>query len=288
MGKITENHTIINSKTQANPSRIETESIRISQITQPIISKPCNNYFAVCWIKNRVNSILIDSVAYRDVSNSIFFLAPLHEWTIYTGEGSKSCGYVLYITKEVLNNPLLSNLHINKVRLFNSGKIPLFQLSPGIEKRTQSILEMIDELLGSNLNHKEEAILSLLNTFFVYCDGQCNIKSIASGKNSKNNVVYSFKKLVDQNLSKHHDVQDYASMLHILTKYLGECVKEVLSVSPKQIIVEQLLIRARHEIKFSTKSLKEISFELGFSSPDYFSYFFKTHAGKAPSALRKA
>ena len=87
---------------------------------------------------------------------------------------------------------------------------------------------------------------------------------------------------------KNHEVTFYATQLNVSPKYLNECVQEVLSVSSKSIIIEQLLMRSRHELKFSNKSIKEISFELGFSSPDYFSYFFKTHTGIKPSILRKS
>lgn len=264
------------------------DSIYISQIIKETTLKPNSDDFAVCWIKNEVNGVEIDQVLYKNVSNSIFFLDPKFQWKIFNKESSASSGYILYLAKEVLNNPVLSKLHINKVRLFNSGEIPLFRLSPGIEKRTQAILEMIDELLGSDLNHKEEAILSLLNTFFVYCDGQCNIKSIISNNNSKTSLVYQFKQLVDKYVFKYHDVANYADLLNISPKYLNECVKEALSASAKSIIVEQLLMRSRHSLKFSEKSIKEISFELGFSSPDYFSYFFKYHTGISPSTLRKS
>jgi hypothetical protein len=71
----------------------------------------------------------------------------------------------------------LRNLHINEIRLFTNGEIPKINLAPGIEKRTHALLEMLDELVGSHLNHKEDAIFSLLNAFFIYCDEQCNIKS---------------------------------------------------------------------------------------------------------------
>ena len=267
---------------------MQPNSINISQIIKESTPKPNSDDYAVCWIKNEVEGIEINQVLYKNVSNSIFFLHPKFQWNIFKKDSSTSSGYILYMSKEVLDNPVLSNLHINKVRLFNSGEIPLFKLSPGIEKRTQAILEMIDELLGSQLNHKDDAILSLLNTFFVYCDGQCNIKSIVSNNNSKSTIVYKFKKLVDQNILENHDVTHYAKLLHISPKYLNECVQEVLSTSSKSILIEQLLMRSRHALKFSSKSIKEISFELGFSSPDYFSYFFKTHTGTTPSALRKA
>jgi AraC-like DNA-binding protein len=264
------------------------DSINISQIIKDTISEQNSDKYAVCWIKNEVDTIEIDHVLYENVSNSIFFIDPKHQWKIFKRNSSTSSGYIMYLDNEILNNPILSNLHINKVRLFNSGEIPLFKLSPGIEIRTQAILEMIDELLGSHLNHKDDAILSLLNTFFIYCDGQCNIKSIVSNNNSKTNIVYSFKKLINKYISEHHEVADYANFLNISPKYLNECVKEVLFASSKSIIIEQLLMRSRHALKFSNKTIKEISFELGFSSPDYFSYFFKIHTGSTPSALRKS
>ncbi len=266
---------------------MNSDVINISQIIKEITHKQNSNHFAVCWIKDEVDGIEIDQVLYKNVSNSIFFLDPRYQWKIFKKDSSTSSGYILYLANEILNNPVLRHLHINQVRLFNADEIPLFKLSPGIEKRTQAILEMIDELLGSHLNHRDDAILSLLNTFFIYCDGQCNIKSIVSNTNSKTNVVYKFKQLVDKYVCQQHDVTYYAKQLHISPKYLNECVKEVLSTSPKGIIVEQLLMRSRHTLKFSNKTIKEISFELGFSSPDYFSYFFKTHTGINPSTLRK-
>lgn len=267
---------------------MKNDSLQISQITTDTSSSLDGEHFAVCWIKDALLGIEIDEVKYENVSNSIFFLDPKHQWKIFKNNDSQSSGYILYLSSEILNNPILSNLHINKVRLFNSGEIPLFKLSPGIEKRTQSILEMIDELLGSNLNHKDDAILSLLNTFFVYCDGQCNIKSIISNNNSKSHVVYEYKKLVDKHILKNHEVSFYSNLLNISPKYLNECVQEVLSLSSKSIIIEQLLMRSRHALKFSNQTIKEISFGLGFSSPDYFSYFFKTHTGVSPSLLRKS
>ncbi|AWW28990.1 AraC family transcriptional regulator [Echinicola strongylocentroti] len=264
------------------------DSVHITQIIKGNTLKQHVDDFAVCWIKNEVSGIEIDHVLYKKVSNSIFFLHPKTHWKILKKDGTTSSGYVLYLTSEVLNNPILSNLHINKVRLFNSGEIPLFKLSPGIEKRTQAILEMIDELLGSHLDHKDDAILSLLNTFFIYCDGQCNIKSVVSNSNSRTNIVYKFKRLVDKHIYEYHEVAEYADLLNLSPKHLNDCVKEVLGVSSKSIIIEQLLMRSRHALKFSNMTIKEISFELGFTSPDYFSYFFKTHTGITPSALRKS
>lgn len=73
----------------------------------------------------------------------------------------------------------------------------------------------------------------------------------------------------------------------ISEKYLNECVKEILGRNAKSLIDEQLIMRARHELKFTDKSIKEVGFELGFNTPDYFTYFVKKHTGLSPSQLRK-
>jgi hypothetical protein len=70
---------------------------------------------------------------------------------------------------------------------------------------------------------------------------------------------------------------------------------EQLIESPVPIYVEanwrpkgQLVMTARHELKFTDKAIKEIAYELGFSSPDYFSYFLKKHTGSPPSKVKKS
>lgn len=231
-------------------------------------------YYSVFWIQNGVKALEIDKVPYKNVSNSIFFLHPDINWKLLRGNTDASSGYILYLSQEILDNPLLSKLHINEIRLFTSDAIPKINLSPGIEKRIQSILEMLDELIGSELNHKDDAILSLLNTIFIYCDGQCNIKSVISENNAKKTIVYKFKKLVDQWFSKYHKVSDYANLLNVSDNYLNECLKETIGVSAKAIITEKRIMNSRHQLKFTDKTIKEICFEMGFSSPDYFSYFF--------------
>ncbi|MDW7692203.1 helix-turn-helix domain-containing protein [Flammeovirgaceae bacterium SG7u.111] len=267
---------------------LNAESIKIAPIIQKSTTKTEPNHYSVCWIQNGVQSIEINNVLYKDVSNAIFFMNPSFDWKIVKTNTSASSGYVLSLPQKTLDNPALSNLHINEVRLFANDEIPKINLAPGIEIRIQAILEMIDELVGSHLNHKDDAIISLLNTFFVYCDGQCNIKSVISENNAKKTVVYKFKKLVNQWFFEYHGVNEYAQLLNVSDKYLNECVNDILGVNAKSIITEQHVMRARHALKFTDKTVKEICFEMGFSSPDYFSYFLKKHTGMSPSMLRES
>lgn len=264
------------------------QAIKISPILSKTTSQQTDDCYAIFWIQNEVEGIKINKTLYKDVSNAVFFLTPTFDWKILKKDTLTSSGYVLLIPKQVLNHPTFKNLHITEVRLFSADEIPKINLSPGIETRIQSILEMLDELISTNLKHKDEAILSLLNTLFVYCDGQCNIKSVITDNNAKSALVYKFKKSINQHITQYHEVGNYANILNVSDKYLSECVKSVLGVNAKHLINEQLVMRSRHYLKFTDKTIKEVGYELGFSSPDYFSYFIKKHTDSTPSQLRKS
>ena len=266
------------------------QAIKISPIMNKVTSgrRPETDY-TLCWIQNGIHQIEINQTKFKNVSNSIFFFTPDTDWKVYKKETGKSSGYLLYIPKSILDYPAFKNLHITQVRFLSSiDEILQINLSPGIEKRVQSILEMLDELSSTNLTNKEEAILSLLTTLFVYCDGKCNIKSSIADKNQKTALVYKFKKQIEKLFAEYHKVSAYAQLLNVSDKYLNECVKKILGTNAKSLIDEKLLMTARYELKFTDKPIKEIAYDLGFSSADYFSYFMKKHTGVSPSQTRKS
>jgi AraC-like DNA-binding protein len=94
-------------------------------------------------------------------------------------------------------------------------------------------------------------------------------------------------KLLSSNITEIQKVSHYAAKLNVSSTYLNESTRIMLGVSAKRLIIEQLVMRTRHELKFTDKSVKEIAYELGFSSPDYFSFFCKKHTGFSPSEVRK-
>jgi hypothetical protein len=182
-------------------------AIKIAQILNKTTCSPSDGSYSICWIQNQVKGIEINNTLYRNVSNAVFFLHPGFNWKILKSNSAVSSGYVLHLPTNIFNHPTFKNLQITEIRLLYTREIPKINLSPGIEKRIHSLLEMLDELIGTNLKHREEAFLSLLYTFFVYCDGKCNIKSvITDNNNARSNLVYKFKLCVDEHISQCHEV----------------------------------------------------------------------------------
>jgi AraC-like DNA-binding protein len=262
-------------------------NLKLSRLIKSTASQSKEKFHSMIWIQREINDFQIDDKQYDCEIDSVYFINKKYSWNMSIEENSTSKGYVLKLTDEILSLPSFSKLFITQVNIFNDDSIPVIQFSPGIAVRIEAILEMIDELMGSQLDNKDEGILSLLNAFFIYCDGQCNIKSVlGENRNQKTKIVYDYKKLINDNISTWNEVKDYAYQLNISEKYLNECVKEVLTVNAKQLIIEKLLMSSRRALKFSDSSIKEISFDLGFSSPDYFSSFFKKYTGTTPTGFR--
>lgn len=56
--------------------------------------------------------------------------------------------------------------------------------------------------------------------------------------------------------------------------------------SPVEIIRITRLKRAEHLLKTTNRTVSEISYDVGFSSPSYFSKCFKDHFGRQPGENR--
>ena len=65
-------------------------------------------------------------------------------------------------------------------------------------------------------------------------------------------------------ITQYHEVAFHANVLHVSNSYLNKGVKGVVGVKAKQLIVEQLVMRFCHSLKFSDKTIKEMGYELAF------------------------
>ena len=75
--------------------------------------------------------------------------------------------------------------------------------------------------------------------------------------------------------------------MHISPKHLADLVKEATGKTPKQIIIDVLLLEAKVLIGSTDKSMSEIAHELKFQDQAHFSHFMRQHTGFTPLQLRK-
>lgn len=92
---------------------------------------------------------------------------------------------------------------------------------------------------------------------------------------------------IRENVEAEIDFQSFAEESNIGYSYFRKMFKKYTGVPPVQYHLELKILRAKEMLLYTDKSIKEISYELGFQSIYYFSRIFKNKLGVSPSEIRK-
>lgn len=96
-----------------------------------------------------------------------------------------------------------------------------------------------------------------------------------------------FMMLMERDYKLSRDVNYYASLMNITSKYLTSIVRQVTGHTPKVIIDQYVILQAKMQLKRSSQSVKEIAWEYHFADASFFCRYFKKHTGLTPQEIRK-
>ena len=113
-------------------------------------------------------------------------------------------------------------------------------------------------------------------------------QNTSSGKPSRFELITkSFKQLLEKNYCVIKRPTGYARKLNISTHYLNESIKNTTGYSVSWHIQNRIVLEAKRLLHHTDKSVKEISFELGYEDYPYFSRFFSKATGMSALTFRK-
>lgn len=99
-------------------------------------------------------------------------------------------------------------------------------------------------------------------------------------------IFQDYIKLVEKNFRTERRVSWYSEQLNISPKTLLEMVKRASQRTPNEWLDVYTTLEIRLLLRHTTKSIKEISEELGFGTQSSLGKFFREHAGVSPTAYR--
>ena len=100
---------------------------------------------------------------------------------------------------------------------------------------------------------------------------------------SDNYVIPKLMKLINHYFINERNTTFYAQQLGLTNKRLNLLSLKSTGKTIKQHLRERLILETKKEIYLGKKNLKEITFNLGFSDPSYFTRFFKQYTGITPT-----
>jgi AraC family transcriptional activator of pobA len=100
-------------------------------------------------------------------------------------------------------------------------------------------------------------------------------------------VVESYRAAVERRLADPGSVQALAKEVGVAQSTLARACMEVVGRTPLQLIHDRQMLEARRLLAYSTLSVAEVGYQLGFADPSYFSRFFLRCAGISPLDWRQ-
>ena len=82
-------------------------------------------------------------------------------------------------------------------------------------------------------------------------------------------------------------VSEIATLMNLTPKHLSRIIKEQTGETPTHFIHQYMMRAITQELRYSSKTAKEIAFQQGFSSLAFFGKFVKQQTGLTPTEYRK-
>ena len=187
----------------------------------------------------------------------------------------------------------LVNIFKSDVR---TSHIPVILLSgqTTIEHQIEGMKNMADVYMTKPFNvvFLEQTIKSLIANRSKLKDHftselPSNLKTQTLGKIDRK-FLSEFTALVESNISNEDfSVEDICKSMAVSRVQLYRKVKALLNVNVNDYILNARLQKAKYLLQHEELSISEISYNVGFSSPAYFSTVFKSKFGVTPKAFKE-
>jgi AraC family transcriptional regulator, transcriptional activator of pobA len=100
-------------------------------------------------------------------------------------------------------------------------------------------------------------------------------------------LVARFRQAVESNLRSGWAMNRYAKALSVTPAQLRAACVEVTGEPPTRIVHDRVVLEAKRTLMYTSMTVAETAYELGFSDPAYFSRFFSERVGCSPAAFRR-
>lgn len=247
----------------------------------------CSHY-TILWLKNGTGRIFIDANQFCLKKNTIFFLSPNQKYLV--DSNFFKAIKIIFSRDFYCIEKHKKEVSCDGVLFDNSYQGPYIKLDSCGERCFVDIADkIVEEFENPNIAHAE-----MLRTYLkIFLINSTRIKLTDCELTDNDSQVYSdtyikLKELIDTNFKENHSPSSYASSLNINTKSLEKIVKNESGKTIGDLIKERIIIEAKRLLCYSSYTVKEIAFNIGFNDPAYFSRYFKKSTQLSPQEFKQS
>lgn len=151
-----------------------------------------------------------------------------------------------------------------------------------------TIMQTALEEFGQNRPGREGALSAYADLIAIWFwrAARKHTAMIERLKDARALLVRRFIESVEVDFRTHQPLAAYARSLGVSVPHLTRTCRQVLGVPAIRVIHDRLMLEARRYLVYTSMTISQIAFGLGFSDPAYFSRFFTARAAVAPSDYR--
>ena len=195
-------------------------------------------------------------------------------------------GYFLLFNLDFFLQSHFPHKYLTNKKILQPCIQPHIQLSIKQADAVEEIFKIIVLEKEQNQPHNKELIALKIIELLILSE-RMYLKVYDFPENrSTLDLVNKFANLVELHFSEERTVAFYASKLHIHANYLNAVIKSHTGITAKESIQNRVLLETKFLLHSTGLSVKEISNQMGFDDPNYFTTFFKREEGHSPLAYR--
>lgn len=130
-----------------------------------------------------------------------------------------------------------------------------------------------------------EAYVSLLIVHILRLTGD---KIEDAKETASQRLMRKFSRILEGQFNSGRTLSEYADVLGVTTTHLSRVSRQLNNKSAGQLIQDRVLSEATHLLLHSNQKVQDISKQLGFSSPAYFTRLFNSKLNQTPKDYRKS
>ena len=186
---------------------------------------------------------------------------------------------------EIYGMTLFSDFPMPQIPSIYNGQVRDFQLQvdEGDIGTARHIFDTIWHTVHQQ-DYNRQTVTSLVSALMHHYDGLYRQhKELLQASQSREQTIFDrFLYLVNQYATREHQIRFYAEKMCLTERYLGTVIRQASGTTAKEWIDRALMAHIKIELKHSNKSIAQISEELNFPNPSFFSKYFKRFTNQTP------
>ncbi len=173
--------------------------------------------------------------------------------------------------------------------VFHNGLFCHFGMNEVILIQNYALIDDLLQKIENELDQKPYQYLISLHSYIELLLVEVNRSKIKNGDEiwKPDALFLNFLELVRAHYGQNYPVSHFAGMLHTTQTKLNELSKLHTNKTVQNVMYSLVITEAKRLLLYTTFSIKEIAYQLGFNDPFYFSNFFKKHTKISPIDYRK-